>query len=252
MASLAADLQLALDPAQLLVRAGIIPDDWQLTILRERPMRALLLCCRQSGKTLTTAAAALHEALYDPGSLTLIIAPSQRQSAELLRQVRMLLNALGPTVATSSESATGIEVANGSRIVSLPAKEATIRGYSKVSLLALDEAARIPDEIYTAVRPMLAVSEGRLIALSTPSGQRGWFYYAWQSNEDWRRIKITASQCPRIPADFLAEERRTLSQAAYGSEYECRFTDAADAVFAYADVMAALDDTIIPLFDRAW
>jgi Terminase large subunit, T4likevirus-type, N-terminal len=252
MASLAADLVLALDPARLLIRAGLNPDPWQLTILRKRPMRALLLCCRQSGKSLTTAAAALHEALYNPGSLTLMLAPSQRQSAELLRQTRTLLNALTPAVTTTSESAPLIELAHGSRIISLPGKEATIRGYSNVSLLAIDEAARVPDELYTAARPMLAVSGGRLIALSTPFGQRGWFYQAWQSSEDWHRIKITADQCPRISADFLAEERRTMSQAAYGSEYDCRFTAAADAVFTHADVIAALDDTITPLFQEAW
>jgi hypothetical protein len=251
-ASLAADLALALDPARLLVQAGIEPDPWQQELLRERPARALLLCCRQSGKSLTTAASALHEALYSPGSLTLMLAPSQRQSGELLRKARTLLNLLLPAIESTSESTVLIELANGSRIVSLPGKETTIRGYSDVGLLAIDEAARVPDELYTAVRPMLAVSGGRLIALSTPYGQRGWFHRAWQSPENWRRIKITADQCPRIPPEFLAEERRTISAAAYASEYECRFTDAVDAVFAHADVVAALDHTITPLFEGGW
>jgi hypothetical protein len=89
-----------------------------------------------------------------------------------------------------------------------------------------------------AVRPMLAVSGGRLLALSTPFGQRGWFYRAWQSTEAWQRIKITAADCPRIPTDFLEEERRTMGPTMFAGEYDCKFTDAIDAVFAHEDVMA--------------
>ena len=63
-------------------------------------------------------------------------------------------------------------MANGSRLVALPGREETIRSYSGVRLLILDEASRVPDDLYRAVRPMLAVSHGRLVALSTPFGQR--------------------------------------------------------------------------------
>jgi hypothetical protein len=184
--------------------------------------------------------------------LILMLAPSQRQSAELLRKTRSLLNALGPTVGSEAESALALELANGSRIVSLPGKEATIRGYSDVALLAIDEAARVEEDLYVAVRPMLAVSGGRLVALSTPYGQRGWFYEAWQSSEPWQRIRVSAPECPRISAEFLAQERRVMSPAAFASEYECQFTDAVDAVFAHDDVMAALDPSLSPLYQEQW
>jgi hypothetical protein len=83
-------------------------------------------------------------------------------------------------VPPESESALQLELENGSRIVSLPGKEGTIRGYPGARLLAIDEAAWVPDDLYLAVRPMLAVSDGRLVALSTPHGTRGWFYEAWR------------------------------------------------------------------------
>ena len=69
-----------------------------------------------------------------------------------------------------------LEFANGSRVLSLPGTERTVRGFSEVSLLVIDEAARVDDGLYYAVRPMLAVSGGRLVALSTPYGKRGWFH----------------------------------------------------------------------------
>jgi hypothetical protein len=63
-------------------------------------------------------------------------------------------------------------LANGSRIISLPGDEETIRGYSGVRRLIVDEASRVLDPLYFAIRPMRApmraVSQGRMICLSTP------------------------------------------------------------------------------------
>src|SRR5205085_8729659 len=132
----------------------------------------------------------------------------QRQSGELFRdKVLRQFGDLKRPVGVTQESATTLVLENGSRIVSLPGEEATVRCYSGVRLLVIDEAARVPDSLYSAVRPMLAVSRGRLVALSTPAGRRGWFHDAWQGAGDWHRIRITADQCPRISAAFLAEER---------------------------------------------
>jgi hypothetical protein len=140
-----------------------------------------------------------------------------------------------------------LELANGSRIVSLPGEEGTIRGYSGVALLVIDEAARVTDELYAAVRPMLAVSRGRLVALSTPFGKRGWFFEEWQGANDWERVRITAEQCPRITADFLEGERQALGPRWYRQEYECSFEEAVDAFFSHADIMAALSGRVAPL-----
>lgn len=97
-------------------------------------------------------------------------------------------------------------------------------GYARVSMLVIDEAARVPDELYRAVRPMLAVSDGRLICLSTPYGKRGFFYDAWtRGGDDWTRIEIAAAQVDRIPPEFLAQERRCLGEAWYRQEYCCSF-----------------------------
>src|SRR5208282_1075770 len=99
-------------------------------------------------------------------------------------------------------------LANGSRIVSLPGDEKNIRGFSGVALLVIDEAARVLDSLYCSVRPMLAVSRGRMVALSTPYGKRGWFHDEWHGAGEWQRVRITAPECPRITAEFLAEEKR--------------------------------------------
>jgi hypothetical protein len=246
--SLAHDLSLALDPCQLMRACGMAPDLWQAAVLRQAGDRTLLNCCRQSGKSSVAAVLALHTALYESARLILLLSPSLRQSQELFKKVQDAYLKLPHPTPLVGESALRYEFMNGSRILSLPGTESTIRGYSGVDLLVIDEAARVDDELYYAVRPMLAVSGGTLVALSTPWGKRGWWYEAWVSAESWTRVEIPAQQCPRIPAAFLAEERRTLPAMWYASEYECLFGDTINSVFRSEDIAAMFAEDVSPLF----
>src|SRR5262245_28995563 len=214
-------------PARLLADAGLPPDPWQAELLRSPARRVLLLCSRQAGKSQTAAALALRAALLGP-SLVLLLSPTQRQSGELFRdKLLRLYQALDRPVRATQETALSLSLANGSRVISLPGNEEGIRGYSGVALLVIDEAARVPDDLYRAVRPMLAVSGGSLVALSTPFGKRGWFHDEWHGQGDWRRVRVTAPECSRISAEFLAEERRAMGASWYAQEYLCSFEDAA-------------------------
>jgi Terminase large subunit, T4likevirus-type, N-terminal len=240
--------ELRAEPDRLMSISGMPPDPWQSELLRTDAERMLLLCSRQAGKSTVAAALALRVALMQPGSPILILSPTDRQSGELFRKILASYRALDRPVVASAETVHQLQLANGSRILSLPGTEKTVRCYSGVALLIIDEAARVDDALYRAVRPMLAVSKGRLIALSTPFGKRGWFHDAWHSNEPWQRLRITADECPRITREFLAEERRALGDRWYRQEYLCSFEDVVDAVFAYSDIQAALRDDVKPLF----
>jgi hypothetical protein len=229
--------------------AGLTPDPWQLSLLRTPALRTLLLCSRQAGKSTATAALAIQVALLEAPALVLLVSPTQRQSGELFRdKVMRLYDALKRPVAVQQESALQLTLANGSRVVSLPGDEETIRGYSGVALLVIDEAARVADALYCALRPMLAGSGGRMVALSTPFGKRGWFFEEWEGKGDWARVRVTAEECPRISPAFLAEEQRALGPRWFRQEYGCSFEEASDAVFSYDDVMACNDDSIPPLW----
>src|SRR5262249_55613339 len=158
---------------------------------RPPPPRTLALCSRQSGKSTAAAALALHQALTRPGSLVLLLSPTLRQSGELFRdKLLRLYRALGRPVPPRRQTQTELELANGSRVLSLPENEEGVRGFSSVGLLVIDEASRVSDDLYFAVRPMLAVSGGRLVALSTPYGQRGWFYEEWDHGGGWQRVRV--------------------------------------------------------------
>ena len=96
---------------------------------------------------------------------------------------------------------------------------------------------------------MLAISGGRLICMSTPWGQRGWFYEAWTSEEPWERTRVTAPECPRLSQTFLDEERRTLGRQWFAQEYMAEFAGASDQAFEAELVRAAFDVNVQPLFN---
>jgi hypothetical protein len=248
MLELRGDLMLALDRVSFARRLGIKPDPWQGDLLRSTSDRVLLNCSRQSGKSTISAIIALHRALYHPGSLVLCLAPALRQSQELFGKVASFYRDLGRPVPPQGERKLSLELENGSRIITLPGSEKTIRGFSGVSLLIVDEASRVDDGLYYATRPMLAVSGGALMMLSTPWGKRGVFYEEWNQGEGWECYEVPASQCPRISEAFLQEERRALPVRIYRQEYECSFEETEDQVFAYSDVERAISPEVAPLF----
>jgi hypothetical protein len=238
-----------LSPVTLAAHAGFTLDAWQRDVLLSDAHQIILLVSRQGGKSTCSSIRALHRALYTPASLVLLLAPSYRQSKELFRKVKDALNALPFPAPLASESALELEFTNLSRVVALPGKEATIRGFSGVSLLIVDEASRVPDELYQAVRPMLAVSGGDIILLSTPFGKRGFFHHEWsEGGADWHRTKVTAEDCPRIPRNWLEQERQSIGDWWYRQEYLCEFVESVDSVFRYEDIQRALDPKVTPLF----
>jgi hypothetical protein len=269
-----------------MARAGLPPDAWQGNVLRAavtapaRPM--ILLACRQAGKSTVVAALAVLTAVLEPPAEVLILSRTQRQSSELFRKVKGLYRALGgrrparnvrwqppvplreldraellgPAEQVERETAMQLELANGSRVVSLPGSADSVVGFSGVSLLVIDEAARVHDDLYRSVRPMLARSKGRLVLLSTPLGKRGFFYEEWQRCEDAKRsgrppafeaVKVTADQCAWLDPAFLRREEQSIGARWFRQDYMCSFEEATDSVFSPDDIAAALSDEVLPL-----
>jgi hypothetical protein len=251
MVALRDDLRLALDRVAFTEELGIVPDGWQEQFLRSSADRVLLNCARQSGKSTMSALIALHRALYHPDSLVLCLAPALRQSQELFGKIAGFYRDLGRPVAPQGERKLSLELENDSRIITLPGSEKTIRGYSGAALLLVDEASRVDDGLYYAIRPMLAVSGGSLMMLSTPYGKRGIFYEEWTGGEGWMRYEVPASECPRIPATFLEEEQAALPSWVYRQEYECSFEETEDQVFTTEMIERAVTSDITPLFEAS-
>jgi len=232
-------------------RLGFEPDAIQTRVLDAQTRRGILNCTRQWGKSTTSAAKAVHQAWTVPGSLTIVVSPTARQSAEFVRKASTFLLQLGVAPKGDGDNEISLAFPNDSRIVGLPGTEATVRGFSKVALLLVDEASRVSDELYAAVRPMLAVSGGTLWLMSTPYGKRGFFWDTWENGgSSWERVRVAASDCPRIPAPFLEEERRVLGERTFRQEYCCEFGEMEDGLFDRQSLERAFREDIQPLWPQ--
>jgi hypothetical protein len=116
-------------------------------------------------------------------------------------------------------------------------------------MVLIDEAAFCSDELYTSLRPMLAVTQGKLYLLSSPFGKRGFFYSVFEKAlPSWELIRVPASACPRISKEFLEEERQALGDWRYRQEYEAIFVENVDSVFGHDLIMSAMSDEVKPIF----
>lgn len=283
MPSAAAEYLLSsMSPASYLTSLGWMPHPWQQHVLSSDSRRIMLNCNRQAGKSTVTAAIAWQHAKYNPNSLILLFAPTERQTKELMEKI-MEFAKLDPELVLVEDAVTSKRLANGSRIVALPGSERNIRGFSGPDVIVLDEASRIPDELYRAVRPMMAMANTKLIAMSTPFGKRGWWYDEWKGSPRWEKYHVKAPveivglnelrpavdeaewslrraeegvvayYSPRhYDFDFMLDEFESMPDWWFRQEYLGEFMEAEDAVFRVSDIDAAFDadDVETPFADN--
>jgi phage FluMu gp28-like protein len=241
-------------------RLGFAPDAKQMEVLRSTAKRGILNCSRQWGKSTVAAAKAVHRAFTRPGCLVLVASPTERQSAEFLRKASAMVRKLDIQARGDGDNAISVLFPNGSRIVGLPGTEATVRGFSAASLILIDEASRVADDMYTCLRPILAVGDGDLWLMSTPNGPRGFFYEVWSGGgeagsgggDEWMRVSVPATECERIPAKFLEKERGAMTKAMFAQEYMCEFTGDGTELFSRELLEAAIDLSIPELKIDGW
>jgi terminase large subunit-like protein len=238
-------VQAGADPVAFFrLATGHEPDTWQADLLRSEAQRVLLLAARQVGKSTSVGVLAVHRALYDPGSLVLMISPSQRQSGELFRQALEAYKGLGRPIAAEGENETSLRLENGSRIVSLPGSEATTRGFSSPAMVIVDEAARIDDQLWEALLPMTR-GAARIILLSTPAGRRGIFYEQWASQSpDWHRIRVAATESKLWTEKELSRQRELLGDYSFKQEFGLEFIAAEGQIFMDDVIEAAFNNDL--------
>lgn len=222
--------------------AGAPLDPWQWDLVLGAGYW-IARCGRQVGKSTAAALKALHQAAFEAKSLVLLVSPTERQSRELFAKVTEFSANLG--LVPINQNLGSIEYRNRSRIVALPGTPATIRGFSAPKLVIVDEAAFVDREIFPAVRPMLAVSGGNLVLLSTPFVKGDYFDLEWD-RDGYNKLEIKSADCPRIPTSFLTKEKEDLPLWLYRREYECVSMESENLVFG-ASAFEAFRSNVAPL-----
>jgi len=219
----------AVDFAEL--KLGIKLDDWQKNYINTEGNTAVR-AGRQSGKSFAESLRVALFALLNPKTQTLIIGAVDRQSVELFEKVKSHIVTLAKNNIKGNPTMHKIELTNGSKIIALPCGRTGygLRNYA-IHKLVVDEAHYVPEEVFVAVRPMLATTGGTIDLLSTPKGNKGFFYDCFFSDE-FTTFHVLSSSCPRITEEFLKSEKKRMTKLQFMQEYEAEFLDSLQAFFS--------------------
>jgi hypothetical protein len=227
-------------------------DAIQEQILTETNTRILVLGPRQAGKSTAAAVRVLHQAVHKPDALILLASASGRQSGQILEKTRQMARYMELDLFAAPPKCEGFTLANGASVIALPDNEEKIRCFSAPSLIVVDEAAFASDTLFSALEPMLSVSNGTLMVLSTPNGQTGYFYEKWhQQNSPWTRILGTLEDCPRISEEAITKLRESMSEETFRQEFDCQFIAAGGQYISLETFRKCLRDDF-DLFAPDW
>lgn len=219
----------------------MILDEWQRKFLDTQGDK--LLCCgRQIGKSVICGMDAGIWAASHSNTVVLMIAPTERQAFSLFEKTLDYLMKHHKTLIKKGKdrpTKTKINLTNGVRIYCLPVGIAGLGiRFLTVGRLYADEASRIPEDVWTAVTPMLLTTGGDSVYLSTPAGSDGYFPDAVENREEafnsFTRFTGIASESVILAREIcdtwtekqrekalihLERERKRMSKREYAQEY---------------------------------
>jgi hypothetical protein len=198
-------------------------DAWQVAVLEGWQRRLLVNTCRWAGKSTVAGLLALRNSLALPGLPVVLLARSHHQAALMFERLCALHARLGAPL-LRERGAGKLVLANGSRLLCLPARDHALRDWERIGLLIVDDAARVAEDLYRAATVRVAAAAGRIVALSVPLGPHGFFYEAWaRGGPGWSRLEVPAAQLRRLAMPEWSRRRQVLGEAWYRQEFCCAF-----------------------------
>lgn len=217
------------------------------------------LMARQTGKDFSSSAEVVEDCHTRPGTTWMIAAPSERQSMETLGKCKEWAEAFELAIADYQEERMGshpqallkagsITFPNKSRIVAVPGRPDTVRGFS-ANILATEFAFfEDQDATWRALLPSitnpLRGGEKRVRLISTPNGKSGRFFKIVDENllnvppgttAKWSVHKVAIQDAVRqgLPID-IEELRAGLDDPeGWAQEFECEFLDSSNVLLPY-------------------
>ena len=229
-------------------------EPWQVDVIGAKG-NVVVRSGRQAGKSTAISIKAGDYAMKNPKKEVLIIAAVERQAFLLFDKVLNYILGVDKYFIKKGKdrpTKSRIKLTNGSVIRCLPTglSGMGIRGFT-IDLLIADEAAFIPEEVWTAVTPMLAITKGKIILLSTPFGRQGYFYRAY-TDPNFQTFHVSAEDCPRKDDKFLAQEKERMTELQYAQEYLGEFVDELRQFFPSDLIRKTMTLTKRPIFMQRW
>lgn len=223
-------------------------DPWQKELIDSKGDE-VIISGRQCGKSTATSILAAKTALKNPNEFILIGAYVIDQAQLIFRKIHEYLLAKAPKKIRGRVTLNFLELKNGSKILCRPIGDtgAGMRGFS-ATMVIIDEAAFVPDRAWEAIEPVISVTKGRTILLSTPQGKRGFFYKA-SINPNYSKKIVSARDCPRHTKKFLDQKQSEMSPIAFATEYLGEFIDDYNRKFSeeWVAKVCCIDKPEIPI-----
>jgi phage FluMu gp28-like protein len=228
------------------------PKDYQAKLLKDDSKRIVVRWSRQAGKTTCIALRAIWFALTHDKTLTLIVAPSLRQSMIMSDRIADFLGGLPPKYKRliTKLQRTTVRFSNGSRIVALPNSPQLLRGYTANQCIT-DEANFFEDDqlvFYSVLYPMLSTTDGILIASSTPWSKDSVFYQMCQSSE-FKQHVCTCNEVVEsglVKQSFMDEMKAQLPFERFQREFMAEFVEDIDAWLTQSLIVSCIDSSLQP------
>jgi len=255
-------LELPQDPIKFAeILFHFTPKQYQASLLEDKNKRIVVRWSRQAGKTTCIALRAIWFAVIHPKTLTLIVAPSLRQSMIMSDRIQDFLMSLpkeDPKTHIDRQTLieklqrTTVRFRNGSRIVALPNSPQLLRGYSANQVITDESGFFLDDKLvfYDVLYPMLSTTDGILIVISTPWSKDSVFYRMCQS-PDFSKHIITCEGVVKsglIKQSFIDEMKAQLPHERFQREFMAEFVEDIDA-WLTQDLIVQCIDSNLQLYD---
>jgi hypothetical protein len=209
------------------------PHSAQRTVLRSQQRFNVLCCGRRWGKTTLGVNRLVERAL--PGNPVAWCSPSYRMLTEVWRDVR---RAAAPVLTRVDSQQHRLELLGGGVIEMWSLDQPDVARGRKYAEIVVDEAAMVRhlEAAWNAVlRPTLVDERGGAWFLSTPKGLN-FFKHLYDRGADphypdWAAWQMPTVSNPYIPADEVADSRRTLPERTFAQEFEAVFLEDEGTVF---------------------
>ena len=214
---------------------------YQKKVILDKSKVKILNFSRQIGKSWTAAYLATQKCLMKQNGLVIYLSTGQRAADESLKTCKKFgdaIKVLSDGKITYDSTASCITYSNGSRIMTLPGKPESCRGWT-VDLLVCDEMAfwQQPDECWQAIVPALlnkiAGGDKEIIICSTPLGKNSLFFDLCQRakvENDWKYFEVSIHDAIKDGLNVDLEQLHKLipDPIQFSIEFECSFADSSN------------------------
>ncbi len=212
-------------------------DDLVKQALSEKHMKFHVNKSRQIGLTEICLRIIQYQVFhkYEGGRVMIIAGTREKTTKKVMGRLKQLFKPIMGTLEGNSNDLL-IKLKNGSEIEGLPSNSEAIRGDTKIKAIFVDEAAHfglVDDSVVLdAIEPIVMTNKSDLFLVSTPRGQRGFFYDINISENDYKKLHYDFNNAIGwIYTKEEMDEELKRTDIDVDQEYRCQFTSARNSIF---------------------